>query len=130
MGVLGVVAAGAAFLFYRPAPESTPPAVQPWPVGDLPKHLYRSGQTGLRVRVAFQMPLQPTADPLVFLYHPGWPPRTIPPTYRVHFDSPPTLPAGAVVVEGTAERIEPDDTRRLNGVPGLLVLRGAAPARP
>lgn len=123
------VAAGAAVLLYQRV-QPPPAAVEDWPVADLPRHVYRTGATGQRVRVTFQFPLAPTADPCVFHYHPGHPPKVAPPTYRVHFDTPPALPAGAVLVEGTVGGIDPDLTRRLSGVPGVLVLRRASPASP
>lgn len=133
MAVLGGVAL--AVLFCRPAPAPVvSPVPQPWPTAELPKHVFRTRFAG-RVRVTFQFPLQPTADPLVWHYHPGHPPKIAPPTYRVHFltiEQALTVSGDtvAVVVEGTVEGIAPDLVRRVSGVPGVLVLRGAVRVAP
>lgn len=129
------VAAVAAVLLYQQVKPAEPAGVRSWPVADLPRHVYRTGATGQRVRVTFPLPLQPTADPLVWHYHPGHPPKIAPPTYRVHFQ---TIEQAltvsgdtvAVVVEGTVEGIAPDLVRRVSGVPGVLVLRGAVRVAP
>ncbi len=128
VGIVAVTLVAAVLLYQRvqPAPR---PAVEEWPTADLPKHVWRTRYSG-RVRVTFQFPLAPTADPRVFLYHPGHPAKVAPPTYRVHFAEPPSLPTGAVLVEGTAEPIAPDLVRRTNGVPGVLVLTAAVPVSP
>ena len=75
------------------------------------------------MRVAYPLPLHPTADPLVWDLRPGS--DTLPPTHRIHFDSVPTLSRSPVVV-GTVEGISADGVVRLNNVPGVVVIRGAS----
>lgn len=90
---------------------------------DLAPSVYKRGlHLGDRVRVAYPLPLHPTADPLVWDLRPGS--DTLPPTHRIHFDSVPTLSRSPVVV-GTVEGITADGVVRLNNVPGVVVIRGA-----
>lgn len=116
----------------RPVVPVLPTDPQPWPVASLPKHLYHSPGSVRSARVSFPLHLQPTADPLVWRYHPGHPPAVAPMTYEVHFDSPPSFPAvPPVTVTATVEGLKLDPVRRLNGVPGFIVLRHAVlPASP
>ena len=109
--------------------SSTEPAS--WPADTLPGHLYRTGATDLPVRVGFPFPLSPTADPLVWNYHPGYPAEHTPPSYRIHFAEPPRLPpAGQPIVITGFALFEPDTLRRINGLPGVALVRAArlAPA--
>lgn len=98
-------------------------------MNDLPRKLSRDGRDSVLVRVGFQFALVPTADPLVWVYHPGYPPRVIPPTYRVHFAEVPAFTSPPFVVEGVAS-FEPDGRRRPSGVMGLVVLRAAVVVPP
>jgi hypothetical protein len=92
-----------------------------------PGEVSRATDFGHPVRVAFELPLLPTADPLVFDYHPGHPPSVFPPTVRVAFAEPPPLPLPAplVVVIGILERRDGSD-RKTNGEVGVVVISGAA----
>lgn len=125
--VLVVVCIG---LYLASPPRLVPTPVRteftPWPVADLPCHVYRTGAI-TPARVTFQIPLTPTADPCVWEYIPIYPPAGMPPTYRVHFPAPVTAPPATVA--GTAEMVEIDMRRRLNGVPGVLIFR-VAPSPP
>jgi hypothetical protein len=114
-----------------------PTAAEPVPVtpSALPRLVYRTGAVGHTVRVPFEAPLAPTADPRVWLYHPGTPHKAHPETIRVEFADPPALPLPAplCVVVGRVDRIDIDLRRRLNQVPGCVVLTSAsvvAPATP
>ncbi len=114
-------------------PKSTTP-VDPVAVhfSELPKAVLRTGEyRGRQVRVAFYRAPVPTADPLVWHFHPGEPARVVPASYRLHFACPPpafdTLP---VVVVGTVDGIEADLTIRPSGVPGVLVIRGCSSVPP
>lgn len=125
-GASVIAAGGVAWLVW---PKVSPsPVDQPTPVhrADLPKLVYRTGEhRGKLVRVAYDLPLVPTADPLVWEYRPGWPPDLTLPTHRLHFDAPPAfgrvLP---VVVVGTVDRIDPDFRIRPNDVPGVVTILG------
>lgn len=107
-------------------PEPTPPATEPARVhfSKLPSLVYAKGEhVGREVRTAFYRPLVATADPLVYHFHPGEPAEVVPATYRLHFDSSPVFGDSPCVVVGTVEGIDADLVKRLNGVPGVLVLR-------
>lgn len=121
-GVSVLAIAGVTLLVW---PKQVPQDHQPTPVpfSKLPVVVYRKGEhVGRQVLVSFYRPLTATPDPLVYHFHPGEPAIVVPATYRLHFDSPPPLTASTVI--GTVEGIDPDGIRRLNGVPGLVVLRG------
>lgn len=118
-----------------PKPTPPPVATHPRPVhfSDLPRYVYRGEYRGELVRVAFYRPLTPTADPLVWEFHPGEPASVVPATVRIHFAEPPDFPPRSLaVVVGTVEGIDADLVIRTNGVPGVLVLRAArvVPASP
>lgn len=129
-GGAAITVAAAVLVAWPNVPAEHPPAAVPH--AELPRVVYENGEhRGRPVVVAFPLALTPTADPLVWEYRPGWPPEHTPPTYRLHFDAPPSFPVRPpVVVAGTVEGIDPDTTVRPNGVPGVVVLRHAAPASP
>lgn len=109
-----------------PLPEIPPPS-EPARIhfSRLPPLVYTRGEyVGREVRTAFYRLPAPTADPLVYLFHPGEPVEVNPPTYRLHFGTPPVFADAPFVVVGTVDGIDTDLVRRLNGVPGVLVLRG------
>ncbi len=112
----------------RPAdPPPVTPATEPVRIhfSKLPPLVYaRNAHVGEQVRVAFYRPLDPTADPLVYLFHPGEPVAVVPPTYRLHFAAPPVFEESPAVVVGAVDGIDVDFVKRLSGVPGVLVLRG------
>lgn len=111
-----------------PEPE---PAVELWPVAGLPKHVYHTGRAGFTAEVSFQHPLTPTADPCVYLYHPGRPVSVCPASYEIRFARPPAqFQPSPVVVRGRVEVIRADAVRRVSGVPGRLVLCGCVLAPP
>ena len=103
----------------RPGETTEPVRVH---FSQLPTLVYaRSQFVGQRVRVAFYRPLTPTDDATVYHFHPGEPVQVTPATYRLHFVEPPTF-GSRVVVVGTVGGVEPDFVKRLNAVPGVLVL--------
>ena len=129
-GAAVLAAGGVAWVVW---PKSQPVSPEPTPVhrADLPKLVYRTGEhRGKPVRVAYDLPLVPTADPLVWEYRPGWPPELTQPTHRLHFDAAPVFPAVLPLsIVGTVDRIEADFRIRPNDVPGVVVLRGCRVVR-
>ena len=90
---------------------------------DLAPAVYRRGHyRGQVVRIVYPSRLHPTADPLVWEFRPGS--DQLPPTHRIHFAESP--PSGLLTVLGTVDGIDPDGMVRLNNVPGVVVIRGAA----
>ena len=111
-------------VLWRERPKPTPSEPVPVHFSDLaPAVNLRGLHIGQRVRVAYPLPLHPTADPLVWDLRPGS--DTLPPTHRIHFAEVPTLSRSPVVV-GTVEGISADGVVRLNNVPGVVVIRGAS----
>lgn len=105
-------------------PPSTPPSPAAVHCSDLPADVYLRGEyIGKLVRVTFPYQLTPTADQNVYTFAPG---TNTPATYRLHFTAPPSPPQPPVVVVGTVEGVDPDGRIRPNGVPGVLVIRGAS----
>lgn len=100
----------------------TPPAVEQWPVYELPKAL-AGGRIPGRVAVSFPHLPEPTSDPLVWRWWPMVPGRGSP-HYEIRFATPPALETVPVAVEGTA-RLEVDGKRRIGKVPGVIILEGA-----
>lgn len=130
MAVAGLLVSAGICLVVR-SQSTTVHGPESWPVGALPKHAYKTGRGGFDAVVSFQHPLTPTADPLVFHYHPGHPPAVVPATYEVRFAAPPDFPPSPpYVVRGRVSHVEPDLVRRVNGVPGRLVLLAAVPVPP
>jgi len=125
LGVFAVVAGVLLAFAVGRQPESVSPSEKPVRIqfSQLPLAVFERGRyVGHKVRVAFYRPLTPTDDPLVYHFHPGEPVEVVPPTYRLHFASPPEFRSHVVVV-GTVEGVHPDYVKRINGVPGVLVLR-------
>lgn len=105
----------------RPAPADGP---VPWPVYDPPKALFAGADVPATVCVAFTHRPTPTADPLVWLYHPSSPPVG-PPYYEIHFGRPKWGNTAPFRVEGTPH-LRKDGLRRINRVPGTVILAGAS----
>jgi len=108
------------FLTRKPAVDE----IVAWPVDELPKAM-RDGSEPPFVCVAFQFLLTPTADPLVWLYHPGYPPKVAPASYEVRFVREPKFPARPPVNVCGRPSYRPDAVRRASGVPGVVVLSAA-----
>lgn len=73
--------------------------------------------------VRFDFAPQPTADPKVFDYHPGYPVNFFAPSLRVVFDSPPgRLPDPGFKVRGHVAGFKSDGRSRPTRAPGVLVL--------
>lgn len=124
VAVLVALVGGAATAWLLSRPPSVPSDPVYWPVSELPKSL-RDGLPSGPVRVSFLLPLTSTADPLVWHYHPGRPVEVAPATYSIRFVREPKFPARLpVTVEGFAA-FAPDGVRRVNGVPGVVVLSDA-----
>ena len=105
-----------------PAPDGKAVA---WPVYDLPRAMFNGGVEPPLVRVAFTHRPTPTADPLVWLYHPTSPPLG-PPYYEIRFARPPQWKDAAPFrVEGSP-RLRRDTDRRLSRVPGTVILLAAS----
>lgn len=130
----GAVAAGGTVAVLLPKSTTTndqPPEPLAVEQASLPRDLFERGEyRGRVVRVGFELPLTPTADPLVWEYRPGLPPEHTPPTYRVHFDTRPEFGRPPHVVTGTVSHLDPDARRRVNRVPGVVVITSASVARP
>ena len=103
---------------------------QSWPVSELPRHLFRGGPPPPAVEVAFPFPLTSTGDPLVWLYHPGYPPKTVPATYEVRFRNPPPAAMGLPVIVSGSPSFRPDRVRRPSAVLGVVVISDAILASP
>ena len=134
-GSVAVVAAGVGVaLWFQPGSTdgSSSKAIELLlvPCDDLPRAVFERGEyVGRSVRVGFELPLTPTADPLSWEYRPGIPPTAVPAVYRIHFERPPEFGRSMpVLVVGTVSRFEPDTRRRLNRVPGVVVITGASVA--
>lgn len=117
----------------KPTPLATAPTTAPRyaTAAGLVKSVYdpveKGGtpDTGFWVRIPFEEKLLPSEnDPRIWHYYPT---KLLAPSIRVEFENPPALPlpAPVCVVVGHVERFDRDGGRRLNGIPGLVVITSA-----
>jgi hypothetical protein len=88
---------------------------------DLCSYTFKNG-AGFRVETFFELPLTPTTDPRVWLYHSGRPTSLVPAIIRIEFREPPT---GGCCVSGKVERVDYDLEVRSTWHHGVVVITDA-----